>query len=65
MKSYTITTHADRQFDHDFNYISVIDSHYENDDAFLVLDVEVDESNADRYEQALDADSAVVSYQAN
>jgi hypothetical protein len=62
MKSYTVTTHADQEFSHDYNYVSVIDTHYEEDGTLLVLDVEVDESNAPRYEDELSNDAAVVSF---
>lgn len=65
MKSYTVKTHADQEFDNDYNYVSVIDTHYEGNGAILVLDVEVDEANESRYQSALDWDNAVISWLCN
>lgn len=62
--SYTVTTRAGSEFSHDFNYVSVIDSHYEDGESVLVIDVEVDESDAPRYEHELSNDAAVISYRA-
>jgi hypothetical protein len=64
MKSYTLKTYADQEFDNDYNYVSVIDTHYEDNGDTLVIDVEVDEANAPRYEDALESDHAVISYSA-
>jgi len=65
MRSYTVKTHADREFDHDFSYVSVIDTHYEGDGKILVLDVEVDEMNENRYQRELENDGAVISLVCN
>lgn len=65
MRSYTVKTHADQEFDHDFNYVAVIDTHYEGGGKILVLDVEVDEANENRYQRELDWDCAVISYVCN
>lgn len=65
MRSYTVKTHADKEFSSDYNYVSVIDTHYDGDGAILVLDVEVDESNEWRYQRELEMDLAVISYVCN
>lgn len=65
MRSYTVKTHADQEFGHDFGYVSVIDTHYEDNGATLVLDVEVDEADENRYQRELESDYAVISYFCN
>jgi len=51
MRSYTVKTHADQEFEHDFGYASVIDTRYEGNGAILVLDTEVDEIDESRYQR--------------
>jgi len=66
MRSYTVKTHANQEFDNDYNYVSVIDTHYEGPhDEILVLDVTVSEANENRYQSALDWDHAVISWLCN
>lgn len=64
MATYIVTTHADREFDGSYTHASVVDSHYEQDGAALVLEVEVPDWYASAYERQLDTDSAVISYRA-
>jgi len=65
MRSYTVKTHADQEFEHDFGYASVIDTRYEGNGAILVLDTEVDEIDESRYQRELERDNAVISYVCN
>lgn len=63
MKSYIVRTHADQEFNGYYNAVSVIDTHYEEDGAVLVLDVEVEDWRASSYEHGLDQEPCVISYQ--
>lgn len=66
MRSYTVKTHADQEFSHDFNYVNVIDTSYEGpNDQIQILEVEVDGINEDRYQRELENDYAVISYTRN
>ena len=65
MATYEIITDAGREFDNDYNYASVLDSWHQvasNKDVTeeLVIVAEVEEIEMGRYEEALNADSAVI-----
>lgn len=62
MKSYIVRTHADQEFNGYYNAVNVIDTHYEDDGAVLVLDVEVAAWRASSYERDLDQEPCVISY---
>lgn len=62
MKSYIVRTHADQEFDGYYNAVSVINTYYEEDDAVLVLEVEVEDWRASGYELDLDREPCVISY---
>jgi hypothetical protein len=63
--TYELITDADREFDNDYNYASVLTSQHQpasNEDMReeLLIVTEVDEAKAATYEAALNADSAVI-----
>ena len=67
MRTYEIITDAAREFDNDYPYASVLDSWHQpasNEDVAeeLVIVTEVDDANAARYEAALSADNAVITW---
>jgi hypothetical protein len=62
MKSYIVRTHADQEFNGDYHQVGVIDTHYEENGAVLVLEVEVEDTQASSYERDLDGEPCVISY---
>jgi len=67
MATYELITDAARDFDHDYAYVTVLDTQhqpscYDNVAEELVIVVEVDEIDAARYEESIAADSAVINW---
>ena len=65
MATYELITDAAREFDHDYDYATVLDTQhqpscYDNVAEELVIVVEVDEIDTARYEEAIESDGAVI-----
>ena len=67
MATYEIITNAAQEFDNDYGYATVLDSWHqpasnENVSEELVIVTEVEDSDNAKYENALNEDSAVITW---